>query len=127
TTAPDFGFPTVWGRDPYIHFERDREGRIVSVLQRREQAVLPSEGEGDVGLFAMTGGAYAGELPRYAQECVPSLGTRERNFLPFIPWLAGRGGVVMTVPATDRTEAMGVNTPEDLASVAAELARRTAG
>jgi hypothetical protein len=51
--------------------------------------------------------------------------TRERNFLPFIPWLA-RTHAVVTFPCEHPMEAIGVNTPEDLARVERYLQQRTA-
>jgi len=69
-----------------------------------------------MGLFALTRATYLDHLPGYALE--PAIGrvTGERNFLPFIPWLAARRPV-MTFPALDPMEAVGVNTPDDLARV----------
>ncbi len=106
-------FPTVTGPNPYIHFERDAAGRIVRVLHRREGDEMPAEGESDMGLFAMSADAYLHSLPRYAAEVEMGKATGERNFLPFIPWLARRGGVT-TFPATNPMEAIGVNTVEEL-------------
>lgn len=106
--------PTVHRRAPYIHLERERDGRIVRVLQRREGDAMPVEGESDMGLFGMSREAYRVLLPRFASETSPSAVTGERNFLPFIPWVAERR-LVMTFPCADAMEALGVNTPEELA------------
>ena len=85
---------------------------------------MPAEGESDMGLFALTRAAYLNDLPAYA--VAPGIGrvTGERNFLPFIPWLAARRAV-MTFPAVDALEAVGVNTPDDLARVERYLGART--
>ena len=40
----------------------------------------------------------------------------ERNFLPFIPWIA-RTETVTTFPAESQMEAVGINTPQDLVLV----------
>jgi len=116
--------PTVAGPAPYIHFTRNHEGRITDALHRREGDAMPAEGESDMGLFALTRGAYLDDLPVYAS--APGMGrvTGERNFLPFIPWLAARRPV-MTFPAVDAMEAVGVNTPDDLIRVERYLAART--
>src|SRR6266545_4141881 len=53
------------------------------------------------------------ELPDYARNVERGRGTGERNFLPFIPWLAQRARVA-TFPCTDPREAIGINTPEEL-------------
>lgn len=115
--------PTVVKRDPYIHLERDRDGRICRVLHRREGDDMPARGESDMGLFALSADACFGMLPRYAREVVAGAGTGERNFLPFIPWVARRGEVI-TFPSEDPEEAIGVNTPEELEAVEAYLLRR---
>jgi bifunctional N-acetylglucosamine-1-phosphate-uridyltransferase/glucosamine-1-phosphate-acetyltransferase GlmU-like protein len=120
--APELSFPTVTTTPPYIHFARDESGRIVRVLQRREGDAMPEAGEGDIGLFALTRRAYLESLPAFAGAAGPGTGTGERNFLPFIPWLA-RHAPVRTIPATAPIEAVGINTPEDLALVGRYLAQ----
>ena len=115
--------PTVAQQNPYIHFARDSVGRIARVLQRREGDEMPPVGESDVGVFSLSASACFNDLPRYAAETGPAPSTGERNFLPFIAWMATRATVV-TCPCTDPREAIGVNTPEDLAAVAAYLASR---
>ena len=116
--------PTVWRADPYIHFTRDSGGRIAGLLQRREGDAMPAEGEGDVGVFALTRETFQRDLQHFAQSTTSGAGTGERNFLPFIPWLAQRGHLVATIPCTDRMEAVGINTPEDLRTVEAWLQQR---
>lgn len=113
---PALVFPTVMRRHPYIHFARDSGGRISAVLHRREGDVMPAEGEGDIGLFAMSRIAFEEDLAQYAAVAESGHGTGERNFLPFIPWLAQRKSVV-TFPCNDPMEAVGVNTPEDRTAV----------
>jgi bifunctional N-acetylglucosamine-1-phosphate-uridyltransferase/glucosamine-1-phosphate-acetyltransferase GlmU-like protein len=115
--------PTVRSEHPYIHFERDRHGRITRVLHRREGDAMPAEGESDMGLFAMTAATFVGDLSAYAAEVETGQGTGERNFLPFIPWLAARGEVV-TFAAEEPIEALGINTPEDLRVMESYLAAR---
>jgi bifunctional N-acetylglucosamine-1-phosphate-uridyltransferase/glucosamine-1-phosphate-acetyltransferase GlmU-like protein len=108
--------PTVIAREPYIHFERDTSGRIVRVLHRREGDVMPETGESDMGLFALSAPAFCERLPAYAERVESGHKTRERNFLPFIPWLA-RTDTIETFPAENLMEAVGINTPEELAAV----------
>jgi len=122
---PSLALPTVHGPAPYTHFERDPSGRITRFLQRREGDVMPADGESDMGLFALTRECYERDLPEYARSVRPGDATGERNFVPFVAWLAARARVA-TVPCTDPREAIGVNTPEDLRSVERWLDSRPA-
>ena len=115
--------PTVMQQPPYIHLERDSRGRIVRVLHRREGDAMPDTGESDMGLFALSSQTYFDRLPHYAREVELGRATGERNFLPFIPWLA-RTDAVTTFPAEDPIEAVGVNTPQELDQVERYLLSR---
>ncbi len=112
--------PTVQQVQPYIHLERDASGRIIQVLHRREGDQMPATGESDMGLFALSAAAYQQELPAYARNVEAGRATGERNFLPFIPWIA-RTKRVVTFPSENSMEAVGVNTPEDLVLIEAHL------
>ena len=112
--------PTMERDDPYIHLVRDGSGAITDVLQQREGDELPESGEGDMGLFRLSRIAYLELLPSYAANVTPGRGSGERNFLPFLAWLNGRGEVV-TFPGTHWLESVGVNTPEELALVESHL------
>ena len=115
--------PTVTKPNPYIHLQRDSSGRIARVLHRREGDVMPETGESDMGLFALSPEACFQMLPEFASEVVTGAGTGERNFLPFIPWVA-QSREVVTFPSEHPEEAIGVNTPEELHAVEAYLRRR---
>ncbi|MEN3340137.1 MAG: bifunctional UDP-N-acetylglucosamine pyrophosphorylase / glucosamine-phosphate N-acetyltransferase [Acidobacteriota bacterium] len=122
---PLLALPTCTAPAPYVHLERDASHRIARVLHRREGDEMPTVGESDTGLFSLSLEGYLDLLPEFAG--VPETGnaTGERNFLPFIPWASSRGTVV-TFPCTEPSEAIGVNTPEDLAVVERTLRRRAA-
>jgi len=109
-------FPTVNQAPPYIHFRRDERGRITEVLQRREGVPMPSTGESDTGLFALRRETYLDDLVAFAGIAPSGHATGERNFLPFLPWLAARADV-RTFTIADAREALGVNTPADLAAM----------
>ena len=113
---PTIVMPTVIREHPYIHFDRDTSGRIIRVLHRREGDRMPQTGESDIGVFALSPLAYNELLPQYARDVGVGGATGERNFLPFIPWVA-REHDVATFPCTDPMEAVGVNTPEELKQV----------
>jgi bifunctional UDP-N-acetylglucosamine pyrophosphorylase/glucosamine-1-phosphate N-acetyltransferase len=121
--GPGAVFPTVEQTPPYIHFTRNSDGRVTSVLQRREKDVMPDTGESDSGFFSLSRRAFLEWLPEYARVAPPGAGTGEKNFLPFLPWLAELAPVA-TVPLADPVEAHGVNTPEDLARAEAILRAR---
>ena len=122
--APALSLATARLPHPYVHLVRDEQGRIVGVLQEREGDVMPESGEADSGLFAMSAATYFVHLPAFAAGTVPGAGTGERNFLPFVPWMAGRG-LVRTVPVGDAIESVGINTPADLQRIEAHLAARS--
>jgi bifunctional UDP-N-acetylglucosamine pyrophosphorylase/glucosamine-1-phosphate N-acetyltransferase len=121
--ASSVALPLITRDAPYIHFDRDDGGHIVAVRQRREGHDMPARGDSDMGLFSMSAHAATVDLPAFAAAAAPDAGTGERNFLPFIPHAAEHGTVV-TVAATEDIEAVGVNTPEELARVAAHLMSR---
>ena len=116
-------FPTVMQSPPYIHFDRDANDRIVGVRQRRDGDPMPETGESDMGVFSLSAEAAHERLSVFAAGAAASAGTGERNFLPFIPWLAA-AQLVRTFPATDPIEAIGVNTPAERARVEAFLTSR---
>lgn len=107
--------PTSHRPEPYIHFARDASGRIAGVLQRREGDAMPPEGESDAGLFSLSAAAFEA-LDTFDAGTAAGAGTAERNFLPFIPWMAQRDQV-LTFPCTNPFEAVGINTPDDLRQV----------
>lgn len=117
--------PTAERRNPYIHFERDRQGRIARVRHRREGDTMPAVGESDAGLFSLSRQAYLDDLPAFAADDAAGGVTGERNFLPFIPWIA-RTRAVVTFPCIDEREAVGINTPAELALIASYLQERGA-
>ncbi len=114
--------PTAVKAEPYIHFERDQQGRITGLRQRREGDLMPERGEGDLGLFSLSRAAYLELLPRFSENATVGGATKERNFLPFIPWLSAQGASVRTFPAHTEMESVGVNTKADLELIAEYLA-----
>ena len=78
-----------------------------------------------MGLFSLSRAAYLEALQDFARDTAPGHGTGERNFLPFIPWLASRDAVA-TIACTDPREAIGINTPDDLQRVERWLRDRPA-
>lgn len=87
--------------------------------------VFPSSGDADIGVFSLSMTAYADRLPEYAATAAVEASAEERDFLPFIPWLAARETVTPVV-CVDPHEGMGIDTPEDLAAVESWLQQRSA-
>jgi bifunctional N-acetylglucosamine-1-phosphate-uridyltransferase/glucosamine-1-phosphate-acetyltransferase GlmU-like protein len=121
---PDVVMPTARQQNPYIHLERDGDGRIAAIRHRREGDSMPPVGESDIGLFSLSAKAYFAWLPSFGLETGQSPRTRERNFLPFLPWMVRQGRRVVTFPCTHELEALGVNTPEDQRRVERYFAER---
>ena len=121
--APPLALATCRTHDPYVHVERDSSGRIVRVLHRREGDAMPEVGESDAGLFDLSLSSYSVSLPAYA--AAPQIGARtgERNFVPFVAWMAERGPVA-TVHCAEPEEAVGINTPDELRRIEAHLRAR---
>jgi bifunctional UDP-N-acetylglucosamine pyrophosphorylase/glucosamine-1-phosphate N-acetyltransferase len=121
--APALALATCRTRDPYVHLQRDSSGRITRVLHRREGDDLPDIGESDAGLFDLSLTAFSNELPAYAAR--PQIGKRtgERNFVPFVAWMAERGPVA-AVACSEPEEAVGINTPDELKRIEEHLRAR---
>lgn len=105
--------PTSRQAPPYIHFDRDAGGQMSGVRQRREGDDMPAVGETDMGLFSLSSAAYFDLLPQFGRDATQARATRERNFLPFLPWLVQHGHRVVTFAATSDMESLGINTPDD--------------
>jgi bifunctional UDP-N-acetylglucosamine pyrophosphorylase/glucosamine-1-phosphate N-acetyltransferase len=103
--------PTLWRQKPYIHFERDPQGALVSVRQAREGDEMPAEGESDSGMFLFRTRVLRRMLRQMAQDG-SGIGrkTREWNFLPLIPMLDSLPGDVMSTRIMTEEESVGVNT-----------------
>ncbi|MCA1560374.1 MAG: NTP transferase domain-containing protein [Acidobacteria bacterium] len=122
---PPLILPTCRRTEPYTHLERDEAGRIRRILHRREGDPMPPIGESDAGVFDLSLHTYLDLLPQFARDVEQGTRTGERNFIPFIAWLSGRAEV-LTIPCADPEEAIGVNTPDELALIERYLQDRSA-
>jgi bifunctional UDP-N-acetylglucosamine pyrophosphorylase/glucosamine-1-phosphate N-acetyltransferase len=111
---PDLTCPTVMRQDPYIHIERDPDGRIINLLQKREGDRMPSEGESDTGFFCFRTARLKELLAQLRETSGHGNATGEFNFLPIIP-LTAREGVVATPKVMTLEETVGINSREDAA------------
>ena len=123
-TAAPIVMPVAHKKNPYVHLDRDAEGRIIRVLHRREGDTMPEVGESDAGLFSLSRDAFLSQLPAYAISLDKGAATGERNLLPFIPWVSELGDVVV-FPCVEDIESVGINTLEELQDVERQLKKRT--
>jgi HAD superfamily hydrolase (TIGR01509 family) len=115
-TGADLALPTRTLPTPYIHFERDRSGRLRRVLQAREGDAMPAVGESDCGVFLVRREAFFERLRDYVEKPLErGAVTGEVNFLPFL--VSERAGFrrICAMRGVDPRETLGVNTPEEAA------------
>lgn len=119
----DVTCPTVVRPDPYIHFERDGEGRICGLRQRREGDVMPEQGESDTGFFCFRTGLLRQLLTESGGVERTGRATRESNLLPVIPLASRRGLTVISPRIMALEETVGINSRGDAEVVEAFLGR----
>jgi bifunctional UDP-N-acetylglucosamine pyrophosphorylase / glucosamine-1-phosphate N-acetyltransferase len=117
--------PTVKKKHPYIHFERDRDGKIIKVLEAREAPIPYSTGESDCGVFFFNTKILFEMLDR-AREKKSGIGgaTKEFNLLPLIPYFDQQIRDVVSIRIKNEEEAFGINTTEEAKLVAQILSKR---
>ena len=119
---------TVLRDHPYIHFDRDSNGRLRSVLQQREGDELPDRGESDCGLFLFNTVALFKVLDiMCSRPDTWGRRTREFNLLPILPQLDQEPGNVCCVRIREVEQSMGINTATDAEAVSASLRARAFG
>ena len=112
----DLALPTRTRSHPYIHFQRDRDGRPVRVLQARENDEMPALGESDCGAFLVRNAQFYERLASYlASPSERGAVTGEVNFLPFLVSPHAGFQRICAMRGVDLRETLGVNTPEDAA------------
>jgi CTP:molybdopterin cytidylyltransferase MocA len=115
-TAADLALPTRTLPIPYIHFERDRSGRLRRVLQAREGDEMPAIGESDCGVFLVRREDFFERLRGWvAAPLERGRLTGEVNFLPFLVSQQAGFRKICAMRGIDPRETLGVNTPEDAA------------
>jgi len=112
----DLALPTRTRSNPYIHFQRDRRGRPVRVLQARENDAMPTIGESDCGAFLVRQAKFYERLASYlATPSERGAVTGEVNFLPFLVSRHAGFQKICALRGVDPRETLGVNTAEDAA------------
>ena len=125
---PAVTLPVVRMEKPYVEYVFDAE-RLVEVRQSREGDACDADGFSDVGVFLLSGGdALIREWNKYRAQRATGSVTGEINFLPFLLHLSMVAGwPVARYECRDATEAIGINTPEDLAFARRVLQERIDG
>ncbi|MBF8273887.1 MAG: NTP transf 3 protein [Magnetococcales bacterium] len=122
TGHPRLTVATILRKNPYIHFLRDANGKIVRVLQAREGEIKEPVGENDCGLFLFDSQTLFATLNRCKdQRSAYGAQTSEFNLLQTLPLFEDKTGDVVTVRITDERETLGVNTPQEARMVEATL------
>ena len=114
---PALTLPVVRAPRPYVEYVFDAAGRLTRIRQSREGDACEPGGFSDLGVFLLSGGpALIGEWTRYREIGAKGSVTGEINFLPFLVHLSSVAGwPVNRDEARDPAEAIGINTPEELA------------
>jgi bifunctional UDP-N-acetylglucosamine pyrophosphorylase/glucosamine-1-phosphate N-acetyltransferase len=124
--APALTLPVVRMAQPYVEYVFDTAERLVAVRQSREGDDCRPGGFSDVGVFLLSGGnALSEEWDRYQSNRKDGSVTGEINFLPFLVHLSSVAEWPVTRYETrEAAEAIGLNTPEDLAFARTVLQRK---
>jgi len=112
----DLVVPYVDLPHPYVWLECDG-GLVVAVGRMRDGDSVPGRGRADLGLFGLGKGQIQ-RLLEARNALLESIGERELDFTYVIPILSNSVRSVL-LESVNPTEALGVNTPDDL-----EVARR---
>ncbi|MBF0362530.1 MAG: NTP transferase domain-containing protein [Oligoflexia bacterium] len=119
-----FTLPSMMKENSYIHFERNQQGKIVYVYQKREENIPVAIGESDCGLFLVDSKTlfstlnFAFDIKQRSKYSGAT--TKEFNFLQLIPEFAQ----VQTLNMDDESETLGINTKEDAKLVEEILSNR---
>ena len=113
-SGPRCTLPLVEAERPYVQYVF-RNGSLEEIRQRREGAAVDDLGFSDVGVFLLEVEGLQEAWRQYTRIAPAGAVTGEVNFLPFLVYLSRECGWRFTpVRVADRTEALGINTPEDL-------------
>ncbi|MBI1860031.1 MAG: NTP transferase domain-containing protein [Deltaproteobacteria bacterium] len=124
TASLQLTFPTAKRLKPYIHLDRNPDGRIQHVLQAREAAIPADVGESDCGFFLFETRSLFTQLTRTQDHNLAGAGTGEVNLLSLIPHFDESPGRCLTLDGATPEETLGVNTPEEAVQVEGILKRR---
>jgi len=107
-------FPSLLSDNCYTVVERDSEGRLLNLRERREVGpTLPLEGERDTGIFLFKKEPVIETLGSNSEHLIGQT-TGESGFLPVVGILVSRGMSVEAYPIASDMDVQGFNTPEEL-------------
>lgn len=109
----DFAFPSVLKRKPYIYIERNKQGKVIDVKERREGDIVPDFGETDTGVFLFNKQKIFSVM-KNNKESLRGKITQEINFLPVISELVKAGFEVEGYRIATEAETVGFNTLNDI-------------
>ena len=114
---PSITLPVVRATNPYVEYVFDSSERLTEIRQTREGDRCEPGGFSDIGVFLLRGGkTLQKEWDQYRANSAPGSVTGEINFLPFLVYLSSTAGwPVNKYETDDPTEAIGINSPDDLA------------
>jgi len=128
SNKPTLTLPVVRMANPYVEYVFDSAGRLTHIRQSREGDVCEPNGFSDVGVFLLSGGtALNEEWARFRASAAVGSVTGEINLLPFLAHLSSQANwAVNRYETHDPAEAIGINTPEDLAFARQLLQKKVA-
>ena len=110
-------FPSMLTEHSYTIVERDRNGEVIALLERREIGEkLPRKGERDAGIFLFQKTMVMEILNEELEELKGKF-TGEKGFLTVIKVLVKRGYTVKAFPIATELDVCGYNTLEDLQEI----------
>ena len=123
---PALTLPVVRASQPYVEYVFNSSGSLTQIRQSREGDACEPNGFSDIGVFLLSGGtALIDEWQRYLETHAAGSKTGEINFLPFLVHLSSIANwPVNRYETHDPAEAIGINTPDDLA-FARQLLQKT--
>lgn len=99
---------------PYVEYVFGAEDTLIAVRQSREGDACAPNGWNDIGTFVLSVPGLKQAWDAYLSQASLGETTREINFLPFLPFLAGQGWTVRRLVVKDPREARGVNSIDDM-------------
>ena len=109
----NFAFPSVLKHTPYLYIERDKQGKVIGVRERREGDVVPDFGESDTGIFLFNKKKLFSVM-KNNKESLRGKITQEINFLPVISEIVKAGFEVEGYRIATEAETVGFNTLNDI-------------